>query len=43
MFGGLAISFLMSAVPIAIIIILIYLIYKRLKDKENEGFEKRNY
>ncbi len=43
MLGGLVISFLISAVPIALIIILIFLIYKRLKDKEKEEFEKRDY
>jgi len=43
MFGGLAISILFSVVPIAVIILLIYLIYKRIKDKEKEEFEKRDY
>jgi len=43
MFAGFTISFLFSAVPIAVIIIIIYLIYKRLKDRDNEKFEKREY
>lgn len=41
--GGFILSLLSVVIPVGLIILLIYLIYKRLKDKEKEDFEKRDY
>jgi len=41
--GGFIMSILSIAVPIIMVGILIYLIFKRLKDKDKEDFEKREY
>lgn len=43
MFGGFVISVLISVAPIIVIGLILYLIYKRLKDKDNEKFEKRDW
>ena len=37
------ISLLAVLIPIALVVIIIYLIVKRVQDKENEEFEKRKY
>jgi hypothetical protein len=42
MFTGIVISSLVILVPIGLVILILYLIYKRLKDKEKEQFEKRD-
>jgi len=36
-------SLISILLPVALVILLIYLIYKRFKDKEKEDFEKREY
>jgi len=41
--GGFIMSILSVAIPVILVGILIYLIYKRLKDKDKEDFEKREY
>ena len=43
MLGGWAVSMLFSLAPVAVIIVLFILIYKRIRDKENEDFEDRDY
>jgi len=42
-FGGMFLSFIGVLIPVALLVILIYLIVKRIQDKENEEFEKRDY
>ncbi|HPD65191.1 MAG TPA: hypothetical protein P5050_05050 [Bacteroidia bacterium] len=41
--GGFIMSLLSVIIPVGLVVLLIYLIYKRLKDKEKEDFEKRDY
>jgi hypothetical protein len=42
MLMGVLISSLVVIVPIGLVLLILYLIYKRLKDKEKEQFEKRD-
>ena len=43
MIMGILISALVVLIPILAALLIIYVIYKRLKDKEKEQFEKRDF
>lgn len=43
MFTGIFISILFGLIPAAMVVIIIVLIVKRIRDKEREDFEKRKW